>query len=219
MKTKSPKIMTARYPGKCDRCGRHVEAGETITWITRGVIECRHCTTGTASAVPVTGKFAPDANGSDADAWATAMSWDSAPEPGASITPKKRRVKRPQKPAAAKKADTVPVVVSQAPTDAERKIIDARMIAAGHDAPAARETVTGRSKAAETVVAASDETPEADAVARMISDQLALLVNALDQATAEQRQAVRAYAEKFAVDSVAPSRARIWHALATAAIS
>ena len=104
----------------------------------------------------------------------------------------------------------MPIVASQPPTDAERKIIDARMIAAGVTPPPSTDAAPPPS---------TDAAPERDAVAAMLCDQLALLVNALDNATGAQRQAVRDYAEKFADDTIRTSRARIWHTLATAAIS
>jgi len=206
---KQAHYMISKYSGKCSKCGERVEAGEAIYWLARGQIECNDCTGGAAyDAVMNSGASAAPkvtANDTHADKWAAAMDWDtSAPQ----TPPKPRKAKPAPKP---KPAKIVPVVVSAVPTDAERKIIDARMIAAGHTPPKT-ETVPETPKQPETA-----KQPETDAVSRMLCDQLALLVNALDSATIEQRQTISAYAEKFAADSVVPSRARIWHALATAA--
>lgn len=40
---RNPKYMTSKFDGTCSDCERHVAAGETIYWLSRGVIECADC--------------------------------------------------------------------------------------------------------------------------------------------------------------------------------
>lgn len=219
---KTAKYMTSRYAGTCNKCGTRVEAGAPMLWLARGKIECNDCTGGAAFNAVMTGTDNREINTKpqhkaargtwNIDKLNDAMDWEAA-------TPKPAKpAKRTKTRRAATVAPTkdIPVTAPVVPTDAEKKLIDARMITAGHTPPA-REVVTGRPAAAE-VVAPTPE-PTRDAVTALVCDQLALLVNALDNATGAQRQTIREYAEKFAADSVVPSRARIWHALATTAIS
>jgi hypothetical protein len=210
---KTAHYMISKYSGKCSNCGERVEAGEAIYWLARGQIECNDCTGGAAydavmnNSAPAAPKVTAD--NTHADKWAAAMDWDtSAPQKPAQ--PRKAKAVPKSKPAKIR-----PVVAATVPTDAEKKIIDARMIAAadkraydGLPAPKA-ETV----KQPEPV----EKEIERDAVSALVCDQLALLVNALDSANSEQRETISTYAKKFAADSVVPSRARIWQALATAA--
>jgi len=219
---KQAHYMISKFAGTCNRCGDRVEAGEAIYWLARGKIECNDCTGGAAyDAVSgnTTSALKSPASDSNGDKWAAAMDWDnSAPSAGASIAAT-AAVKKPATPRKAKPAPkptpakVVPVVASQPPTDAEKKVIDARMIAAGHTPPA--ETVPETAAKPELFY----NEPNRDAVSALVCDQLALLVNALDSATIEQRKTISAYAETFAADSVVPSRARIWTALSIAAVS
>lgn len=231
---KTAHYMISKFAGTCNRCGDRVEAGEAIYWLSRGKIECNDCTGGAAfnavmgnpASIPAN-QPKPAATNLTGDKWAAAMSWDSsAPSAGASIAAtasaekpaKPRKAKSAPKPAPAK---PVPVVASQPPTDAEKKVIDARMIAAGHTTPETAPAMSPDGYGPQS----RDDTPaakteiERDAVSALVCDQLALLVNALDSATIEQRKTISAYAETFAADSVVPSRARIWTALSIAAVS
>jgi hypothetical protein len=193
---KTPKSMISKYDGHCNKCGRTVSAGEPILWLSRGVIECNDCTGGANKANQ------PSAAKLTSDKWQNAMAWDiSGNKPAKPAQPRKAKPVPVTVP-----AETAPVVAAVVPADTESKIIDARKIVPA-DKP---KTVKKPSFV---------NNPNRDAVSALVCDQLALLVNALDMATDTQRQTIRAYAEEFAADSVVPSRARIWNALATAAVS
>lgn len=56
-------------------------------------------------------------------------------------------------------------------------------------------------------------------VTRILDDMLCTLVNALDNATASERQHVHAQALTMAEQSASASRARVWRAMADAAIA
>ncbi len=64
--------MISKFPGRCDRCGRHVDAGETIRWLSRGKIECSDCIN---TEIP----HETPSDGSTADQWANALSWHIEP--------------------------------------------------------------------------------------------------------------------------------------------
>jgi len=72
---KSPKQITARFDGTCSCCGRHVDAGEPITWISRGTIDCSDCTPIKPSTdAPQTPQDAPKPK-----TWGKAFTWDETP--------------------------------------------------------------------------------------------------------------------------------------------
>lgn len=115
-----PRQLTAKFAGKCNDCGRHVDAGEQILWISRGVIECSDCMDkpelGAARALPVS---APKPL--EGAAWDQAFSWDeSATQPPAEAPPAPKAPKVVSinriVPANSEPAEDIPALDAQAQT-------------------------------------------------------------------------------------------------------
>lgn len=85
---KSPKQMQARFAGKCSCCNRKVDAGEQITWIKRGVIECQDCTP--IGQYTDTDTDTATTSGYQSNAWDKAFTWDNGkptPKPDSQYFP------------------------------------------------------------------------------------------------------------------------------------
>jgi len=87
--TKSAKQITAKYDGTCSCCGRHVDAGEPITWLSKGIIECADCTPQTLQKA------------TKSDAWEKAFTWDNhanqyTPKPDSQLFPVAKSTPKPE---------------------------------------------------------------------------------------------------------------------------
>ena len=202
---KQAKIMISKFNGVCNICRSAVNAGDSIKWISKGVVECMACAD---TAAPVTVD-------SVSDKWAAAMSWDDeAPAPGASIQSDNVESISAQIPARV----AAPVIAGPGPDDSPKsfkQVVTPALVDAPAPKPALVVVDTDSTARKANPVAA----PVGDPMTALLSDQLVTLVNAIDNATTDQRHALKAFAQQLARSSDRASRARIWDAVAHTVIA
>lgn len=207
---KQSKIMTSRFDSHCDNCRNGIQAGDTIKWVSKGVVECMDCASLPTPQENMRG-IAPLAGvptvGSVADQWTAAMSWEeTAPEPGSSINIDKPAIV-PTKIQAPSGPVNIMSLVDKHPQSA-KTAFNTPLPTRGPDL---NSKVSNQAVKPEPVIA-----PTSDPMTALLSDQLVTLVNALHNASSDQHADLKLFCEQLGRASDSSSRARAWELLAVA---
>ncbi len=185
--SRQPKLMASKFAGHCDNCGRHIETGEMILWLARGVIECDDCMTSNEVYDDLLNATETPSDDRSGDKWANALSWDANQ---ASKTPE---------PTVAALACHNNVVVSN-------ESIKPELIATSRV-----ECINEFTKPK-----TDEPLPSLDPQAQTVCDLLVTLVNAVDRLSTDQIQTVYLHARDFAQNSASESRAHLWRNFSSA---
>ena len=180
--SRQPKLMASKFAGHCDNCGRHIETGEMILWLSRGVIECDDCMTSNEvydtllDNVPET-----PSDRQTGDKWAKALSWDANQTP-----------KTPEPTTAARACHNNVVIGGES--------IKPELIATS------RVECTNEITKPKT----DEPLPSLDPQAQTVCDLLVTLVNAIDRMSTDQCATVKQHAQDFWLNSASASRRELW---------